>query len=184
MRANELKNGMAVVQDGKVYVVTRVEHTKPGKGPAYMQVKMKEVGSGANVDRRFNATEQVESTTLDRRPMEFLYTDADGYVFMDKEDFEQITIGADLIGDDKDYLAPNLDVTVQFHEGNPVMVELPSSVEVEVMETPPGIKGATATNQLKEAECSTGLKTKVPPFIGVGDRIRVSTSDGSYQARA
>ena len=116
--------------------------------------------------------------------MEFLYPDGEGGgTFMDAEDFEQVDLGVDLLGDALLYLAPNTSCTVLFHEHKPISVELPASVVVTVTETPPGIKGATATNQLKEAECDTGLKTKVPPFIANDERIKVSTEDGSYISR-
>lgn len=184
MRANDLKSGMAVNLDGKLYVVTKTEQTKPGKGPAYIQAKLKDINTGANIEKRFGSTDDVDVTTVDRSSMEFLYQDADGFVFMDASDYEQYTLPSDLLGDDALYLTPNLEVTVLRHEGNPLGVELPSSVEMEITDTPPGIKNATATNQLKEATTETGLKTRVPPFISVGDRVRISTADGSYQSRA
>lgn len=130
-----------------------------------------------------NPADDIESIDLDRRTMEYLYSDTDGATFMDTEDYDQIVLPSEVLGDALKYLAPNAQTTVLMLEGNPVLIELPSSVEVTVTETPPGIKGATATNQLKEAECDTGLKTRVPPFIEVGERIKVSTADGSYISR-
>ncbi len=184
MRANDLKTGMAIKLDGKLYVLVKYEHTKPGKGPAYLACKLKDIQSGANIDKRFGSTDEVDAVNLDRRTMEFLYADASGFVFMDQEDFDQLTISADFIGDDNVFLAPNMELVVLMYEDKPLSIELPASIEVTVTDTPPGIKGATVTNQLKEATCDTGLKTRVPPFIEPGERIRVSTTDGSYQARA
>jgi len=184
MKASELKPGQAVTMDGRIYAVVKTEHVKPGKGPAYAQVKLKDVQSGSNIEKRFGSTDNVEAVNLDRRECEFLYEDGSGLVFMDNETFDQYTIDRDFLGDAVLYLKPNSSLVILFHEGRPVTIELPASVELEVTETPPGIKGATATNQLKEATLETGLKTKVPPFIGNGDVVRIATEDGSYQSRA
>ncbi len=184
MRANDIRNGMAIKMNGKVYVVIKYEHTKPGKGPAYIQAKLKDLEGSGITEKRFNSTETIESTPVDRRNMEFLYQDANGFIFMDTASYEQEELDADFIGDAKDYLISNLQVTLMMFEGRAISLDLPASVELEVTETPPGIKGATATNQLKEATLETGLKTRVPPFIAVGEKIKVSTVDGSYQSRA
>jgi len=185
MKANELRPGMAVNIDGKLYVVSKTAHTKPGKGPAYIQAKMRAVDGSGMTEKRFNGSDTVEAATLDRREMEFLYPNGEGGgTFMDTQDFDQVELNQDLLDDALLYLAPNSTCTVLFYEEKPVAVELPSAVTVTVTDTPPGIKGATATNQLKEAECDTGLKTRVPPFITNGEKIKVSTDDGSYMSRA
>ncbi|MEO0512087.1 MAG: elongation factor P [Planctomycetota bacterium] len=184
MKATELKPGVAINLDGKLYVVMKTEHTKPGKGPAYVQAKMRGVDGSGTAERRFGSSDNVDGATLDRRDMEYLYSDADGAVFMDQEDFDQRTIPEGILGDSLLYLRPNSVCTVLHHEGTPVSLELPAAVELEVTDTPPGIKGATVTNQLKEAELETGLKTKVPPFIVNGETIKVSTDDGAYISRA
>lgn len=184
MRANELRPGMAINLDGKLYVVVKTDHTKPGKGPAYVQAKMRGVDGSGTAERRFNTDAVVEGATLDRREMEYLYSDASGATFMDTEDYEQSILSEELLGDMMLYLKPNSTVTALCHEGLPVSLELPAAVELEVTDTPPGIKGATATNQLKEATLETGLKTRVPPFIVNGEVVKVSTSDGSYMSRA
>ena len=185
MKANELKPGMAVNWNGKLYVVVKTEHTKPGNGPAYIQAKMRGVDGSGTMEQRFGSSDTIDGATLDRREMEFLYDDGTGVgTFMDTESYDQVELQPDLLGDTLLFMAPNTSCTVLFHEDKPVTIELPASVELEVTDTPPGIKGATATNQLKEATCSTGLKTRVPPFITIGERIKVSTADGSYQARA
>ncbi|MEL7474473.1 MAG: elongation factor P [Planctomycetota bacterium] len=184
MKANDLKPGVAVNLDGRVLVITKTEHVKPGKGPAYVQAKMKDIKGSGTVEKRFSSSDNIEGATLDRREMEFLYDSGDMFTFMDLEDFDQIEISSDLVGNDKNYLTPNLKLIILFHAGAAVSLELPGSVEVEVTDTPPGIKGATVTNQLKDAECDTGLKTRVPPFIETGEKIKVNTSDGSYISRS
>ncbi len=184
MKANEIRPGVALNIDGKLYVVVKIGHVKPGKGPAYIQAKMRAVDGAGMKEQRFSGSDVVDGATLDRREMEFLYGDGEGGgTFMDMEDYDQVELSQGLLDDALLYMSPNSSCTVLFHEGNPVAIELPSAVVVTVTETPPGIKGATATNQLKEAECDTGLKTRVPPFISNGEKIRVSTEDGSYMAR-
>lgn len=184
MKANELKPGMAVNLSGRLYVVTKTEHVKPGKGPAYIQAKMRAVDGAGMAEKRFNSTDTVEGATLDRREMEFLYGDGSGGgTFMDTSDYDQVDIGADLLDDALLYLAPNTSCSFLFHDGKPVTVELPASVELTITDTTPVVKGATATNQLKEAECDTGLKIRVPPFIEIGEKVKISTEDGSYISR-
>jgi len=183
LKAQELKAGQAVVVDGQLYVIVSVEHVKPGKGPAYAQVKAKNAQTGSHIEKRFRSGEDVQDATLDRREMEYLYSDADGAVFMDSETFEQVTVPADVLGNAMDFVKPNTVITGFFHEGRIINVELPSTVDLTVSDTPPGIKGATATNQLKEATLETGLKTRVPPFITNGEVVRVSTETGEYVAR-
>jgi elongation factor P len=184
MKANEIKPGVAVNLSGKLYVVVKTEHVKPGKGPAYIQAKMRGVDGSGMKEQRFNSSDTVEGATLDRRDMEFLFADgAGGGTFMDLGDYDQVEVGRELLGDALLYLAPNSTCNMLFHEGNPVSLELPASVEVTIADTTPVVKGATATNQLKEAECDTGLKTRVPPFIEIGEKVKVSTEDGSYMSR-
>ncbi|GIW74497.1 MAG: elongation factor P [Phycisphaerales bacterium] len=184
MKANEIRQGNAIQVDGKVYVVVKIDHTKPGKGPAYYQVKLKDVATGLHIDKRYTGGDVVESAPIDRREMEYLFSDQSGATFMDSETYDQVVLPPEVLGDALLYLAPNTSCTVLFYEGNPLSLELPASVELEITDTAPGIKGATATNQLKEATCETGLKTKVPPFITVGEKVRISTEDGRYLARA
>lgn len=184
MRANDIKQGMAVTLDGRLYSVIKTSHVKPGKGPAYVQLKMKAVGASGHIEKRFGSTDDLAVATLDRRDMEFLYDAAGVYTFMDMETYDQVEMDGDFLGDATGYLTPNLQLQVLFHEGTPLSVELPGSVELEVTDTPPGIKGATVTNQLKEATLETGMKTRVPPFIEPGERVRVSTVDGAYMSRA
>jgi len=164
MKSTELRPGLGVRMDGKLFVITQFEHRTPGNLRAFIQVKLREI---------------------DRRDMEFLFTDGTGGgTFMDLSTYDQVEISGDTLGDAMLFLPPNARCIVLFHEQNAVSIELPPSVELTITDTPPGIKGATATNQLKEAICDTGLKTRVPSFIEMGERIRVSTADGSYQSRA
>jgi elongation factor P len=170
--------------DGKLYVVTKFEHRTPGNLRAFSQVKMRDVLGGGHIERRFSSNDEVEAINLDRRTCEFLYREGAGSVFMDNETFDQHSVSDDVAGDAMLYLRPNAMTELLFFEGNPIVVELPPSVDLLVSDTPPGIKGATATNQLKEATLETGLKTRVPPFITSGETIKVSTTDGSYMSRA
>ncbi len=184
MKANEIRPGMALNLSGKLYVVTKIGHVKPGKGPAYIQAKMRAVDGSGMKEQRFSGSEVVEGTNLDKREMEFLYDDgAGGGTFMDLQDYDQVELSKDLLDDTLLYLAPNSSCTVLFHGDKPVAIELPSAVTLTIADTAPGIKGATATNQLKEAVCDTGLKTRVPPFITIGEMVKISTEDGSYMAR-
>lgn len=184
MKVNDLRPGVAINLSGKLYVVMKTEHVKPGKGPAYVQAKMRAVDGSGMAEKRFNSTDTVEAVDLERREMEYLYPDGSGGgTFMDTGSFEQFELGAAFLGDALTYLAPNSTCSMLFHADRPITVDLPAAVDVTIAETAPGIKGATATNQLKEAVCDTGLKTRVPPFIEVGERVRVSTEDGSYIGR-
>lgn len=184
MKATDIRNGQGIKMDGKLFVVHSFEHRTPGNLRAFIQVKLRDVIGGSLIEKRLSSSDELEAIDLDRRPMEFLYKDGEDGVFMDNETYEQVTVNKGVLGDALLYLPPNTAVVVMVYDNKPVLIELPSSVELTIIDTPPGIKGATATNQLKEAECETGLKTKVPPFIVTGEKIRISTTDGSYQSRA
>ncbi len=183
MKSQEIRSGMALNIDGDLWLVVKTEHVKPGKGPAYLQAKLKSLKSGNNVEKRFRSGEEVEQAVLDRRELEYLYSDGSGAVFMDNETYDQTTIAEDILGDALSYLKPNTSTVGLVYEGTVVSIELPASVELEITDTTPGIKGATATNQLKEATCETGLKTRVPPFIKIGEVVKISTDTGEYQGR-
>jgi len=184
MRSTSLRPGLGVKMDGKLFVITQFEHRTPGNLRAFINIKIKDVVTGKSIEKRLSSSDEVDVIDLDRRPMEYLYSDNNGATFMDQEDFEQMTIPKDVLGDALLYLRENTQIVVLCHEGRPITVELPASVELMITETPPGIKGATATNRLKEATLETGLKTKVPEFIATGETIKISTSDGSYLSRA
>jgi elongation factor P len=184
MRASEIRRGQAVIIDGKLCVVTNADHNTPGNLRAKVQFKMRDVSKGTILDKRVGATDDIETATLDRRQVEYLYSDNDGHVLMDMESYEQDSIPKIVFGDDILYLKPNTPLTAMYHEGKIVSYEMPKTVDLLVKDTPPIIKGATATNQLKDAELETGLRTRVPGFIEIGETIRVSTENGQYMSRA
>jgi len=184
VKATDLRPGYACRMDGKLYVITKFEHRTPGNLRAFIQVKLRDVLSGSYIEKRLSSSDDIDVTEVDRRTMEYLYKDGDSYVFMDTETFEQIPVPASVCGESMVYLRPNAQTVVLLHEGNPIALELPAAVELTVKETQPGIKNATATNQLKEAVMETGLKTRVPPFINTGETLKISTEDGSYLSRA
>lgn len=184
MRASDIRRGQAVIIDGKLYVVTNADHNTPGNLRAKVQFKMRDVIKGTIMDKRVGATDDIETATLDRRQVEYLYSDNDGHVIMDLETFDQQHLPKELLGSDALYLKPNIQLVALFHDGKALSYELPKTVDMQVTETAPGIKGATATNQQKDATLETGLKTRVPPFINVGETIRVSTESGEYLSRA
>jgi elongation factor P len=170
--------------DGKLFVVTNADHNTPGNLRAKVQFKLRDVSKGTIMDKRVGATEDIETATLDRRQVEYLYSDNDGHVLMDLETYDQNTIPKEVFGTDILYLKPNTQMMAMFHNGVVVSYELPKTVDLKVTETAPGIKGATATNQQKDATLETGLKTRVPPFINVGEVVRISTEDNGYLSRA
>ena len=165
MRASDIRKGQAVIIDGKLMVVTNADHNTPGNLRAKVQFKLRDVGKQTIIDKRVGATDDIETTTLDSRTVEYLYSDNEGHVLMDMETFEQETIPKEVFGDDILYLKPNTQLLAMFHEGKIVSYEMPKTVDLKVTETAPGIKGATATNQMKDAQLETGLNTRVPPFI-------------------
>lgn len=189
IKATEIKRGQALMYDGQLHVVLGTEHVKPGKGPAYVQAKMKNIETGTIKINRLGSSDKFEDVSIDRRPMQYLY-DASGkgdgpYVFMDNESFEQIEVTGDVLGKDQtQWMTENLEVTVLLFNGNPLGVELPASVELEVTETAPQAKGATATNQLKEAIVSTGARVRVPPFVENGQVVRINPETGEYLGKA
>ena len=184
MRASEIRRGQAVIIEGKLFVVTNADHNTPGNLRAKVQFKMRDVSKGTIMDKRVGATDDIQTTTLDSRKVEYLYSDNEGHVLMDLETFDQNTISKDVFGDDILYLKPNTELTAMYHEGKIVSYELPKTVDLQVTDTQPSIKGSTATNQLKDAEMETGLKTRVPGFIEVGETLRISTETGAYLSRA
>jgi elongation factor P len=184
MRASDIRRGQAVLIDGKLFVVTNADHNTPGNLRAKVQFKLRDVSKGTILDKRVGATDDIETTNLDSRQVEYLYSDNDGHIVMDLETYDQTTIPKEVFGDDILYLKPNTQLTALFHEGKIVSYTLPASVDLEVVDTPPVIKGATATNQLKEAKMETGLTTRVPGFIVIGEKLKISTLTGEYQSRA
>src|SRR3954468_19840695 len=184
MRASDIRRGQAVMMEGKLFVVTNADHNTPGNLRAKVQFKLRAVIKGTIMDRRGGATEDIETVNLDRRNVEYLYSDNEGHVLMDMETYDQTTIPKEIFGDDILYLKPNTALTALFRDAHVVSYELPKTVDLKVTDTPPGIKGATATNQQKDATLETGLKTRVPPFIEVGETVRINVETGAYLSRA
>jgi len=184
VKASEMRPGMAAVIDGKLCVCAQAVHVTPGNLRAFVQVKMRCVADGTMLEKRLRSTEDIEQAFLDRREMEYLYSDSSGHVLMDNKTFDQASVSNDILGDSIKFFRPNTTLTALVYKDNVVAIELPKVVELKVVDTPMVAKGSTATNQLKEATLETGLKTRVPPFIAVGETVRISTDDGSYLARA
>ena len=175
---------MLVKMNGELYRVLVVSHTSPGKGRAFVQSRMRSLRAGTLLDHKFRSADVVERAMLDDREMQFTYRDGDTFHFMDLESYEQIEMSAETLGNSVNYLLPEATIKVSLFEGNPVGIDLPLTVDLTVEETAPAIKGATANAQLKPARLETGLVVQVPPFISNGDKVRVNTETGDYQARA
>jgi elongation factor P len=184
MRATNLRPGLGVKFDGKIYVITQFEHRTPGNLRAFIQLKIKDAINGRTIEKRLNSADDIDVIDLDRRPMEYLYSDSSGATFMDKENFDQVILPKDVLGDALLFLRPNAEAVVLFYDGNAVSIELPASVDLTVKDCPPEVKGATVTNQTKDALMETGLTIRVPAFIKQGETLRVSTTERAYQSRA
>src|SRR5438874_5387430 len=183
VQATRLRKGNLIKLDNELYRILELHHLTPGNKRAHIQVRMRNIRTAALADYKFRAEEDVERATLDEREMQYLYHDTDHYYFMDTSTYEQIHISAEALGDSKDYLIADAIIRVEFYEIEPVGIELPPTVDLVVKETVPGIKGATASAQVKPATLETGLVVQVPPFVNEGDRIRVNTETGEYQGR-
>ncbi len=184
--ATEIRVGNLLEWDKRVWRVLKSYHVHVGgRGGAFMQVEMKDIESGTKTNTRFRTDEKIERAYVELRPMQYLYQEGDdSYVFMDKDSYEQLSLGADMLEGQTGYLLPNTDVQINFHNERPLGVELPPSVVLTVIETDPNIKNATATTSFKPAKTETGLVVLVPPFIEAGERIKVNTDDGAYIERA
>ena len=180
---NDLKNGMVLVLDQQLWSVVEFQHVKPGKGPAFVRTKLKNIMSGKGVDKTFNAGVKVETATVDRRDMQYLYHDGTDFVFMDQEDYEQVPLSADLVGDAANYLLENQVAQVSFHEGTPLSVDLPPSVELTITHTEPGLQGDRSTGGSKPATLETGYEIQVPLFLEEGTAVKVDTRSGDYLGR-
>ena len=184
VNVNDLKNGMTIGFDGNIYTVIEFLHVKPGKGPAFVRTKLKNLRTGSTIEHTFNAGIKVEKAMVNKTNMQFLYNSADKYTFMNMETYEQIELSKDQIGDDAKFLKEGIDVTVTFFEGELLGIVLPEKIEYVVEKTEPAVKGNTTNNALKEAFMDNGLMVKVPLFVNVQDKIIVSTKDGKYDSRA
>lgn len=181
---NDLKNGMTLDIEGQLWTVVEFQHVKPGKGPAFVRTKLKQVMTGKVVDKTFNAGVKVEIAILEKREMNFLYKEGDDFVFMDNKNFDQMTISAATVGESSNYMLENTEAIVAIHEGNPLYIELPASVELTVTYTEPGLQGDRSSGGTKPATVETGIEVQVPLFIKQDEKIVVDTRDGSYQGRA
>ncbi len=184
IKASDIRKGRTVIYEGTLYVCHESQHVAKGNKRSYMQTRLKDLKTGNMVDVRFNVDDRLEVPFVESKVYEFLYHDGRNYVFMDTVTFDQVPIDADLIGDGVNYLVPNTKVTCDIYEGAIIGVTLPHTLELTVRETPPVVKGATATNQPKEAILETGARVRVPAFIEPGERIRVDTRSGEYLERA
>lgn len=181
---NDLKNGMTLDLEGQLWNVVEFQHVKPGKGPAFVRTKLKHVLSGKVVEKTFNAGVKVDIAVVEKRDMQFLYRDGDDFVFMDSSTYDQIHISEATVGDAAQYMLENTEANVAIHEGNPLYVELPASVELTITYTEPGLQGDRSSGGTKPATLETGVEIQVPLFITQGERVRVDTRDGSYLGRA
>jgi elongation factor P len=182
--ATQLRPGMVVKFNNDLFSIFKMEHRTPGNLRGFVQVKMRNFKSGTMIEHRFSSEDRVEKASLDEQEMEYLYDDGEYFYFMNTTTFEQMHLIKDLLGGATNFLVANLKVNVEFYEGKPISVELPATVDLTVVETEPGIKGASVSNVTKAAKTETGLVVQVPPFINEGEKIRVSTSEAAYQARA
>ncbi len=180
--AGDFRNGVTFEMDGNVYSIIEFQHVKPGKGAAFVRTKIRNVISGAVTERTFNPNDKYPTAFIDRKDMQYLYSDGDLYYFMDSETYEQIPINANVLGDN--FVKENMECKVLSYKGSVFGVEPPNFVELEITKTEPGIKGDTATNTLKPATVETGAEVRVPLFINEGERIRVDTRTGEYMERA
>ena len=184
IQATRLKKGMLIKVDQDLFRVLELQHVTPGNLRGFVRVKLRNIRSGALSDQKLRSEDTLDRATLEQKDMQFLYKDADDFYFMDTTTYDQIHISSEALGDSVNYLKPEMTIEVEFYGEEPVGIELPQTVDLKVMDTVPGIKGATASNQVKPATLETGLVVNVPPFINTGDVVRVSTETGEYLSRA
>ena len=181
--SNDLKNGIVLNIDGQLWAVVEFQHVKPGKGAAFVRTKLKNVLTGKVVDRTFNAGVKVETANVDKRDMTYLYNDGSGFIFMDRDTYDQVSLSEETVGDAVNYMLENQDAVVAMHEGNPIYVELPASVVLEVTYTEPGLQGDRSSGGTKPATVETGLQIQVPLFLENGTKVRIDTRTGDYLGR-
>ncbi|MBB2954652.1 elongation factor P [Bifidobacterium commune] len=181
--SNDIKNGSVLNLDGQLWTVTKFQHVKPGKGPAFVRTTIKNVLSGKIVDRTFNAGMKMEFETVDNRTLQYSYEEGDSYVFMDMTTYDQVNIPKELVGDQSKYLIEGTDCIVSFHDDTALSVELPASVSLKITATEPGVQGNRSNAGTKPATVETGAEIQVPLFVGEGETVKVDTRDGSYLGR-
>lgn len=182
--ATGLRRGMVIRKDGELFSVFSFTHLTPGNKRGFVQSKLRNLRTGALIDHRFRSVDTVERVALEQQEMEYLYKDGDDYVFMNTTTYEQVHLGENLLGNSMLYLVPNITIRVEFHQQTPVGIQLPTTVDLEVVETEPGLKSATASSVNKPAKLETGLVVQVPPFVNAGEKVRVDTNSGDYMERA
>ena len=180
---NDLKNGMVLRIEGQLWAVVEFQHVKPGKGPAFVRTKLRNVESGKNVDKTFNAGTKVETANVDKRTMQYLYNDGSSYVFMDTSTYEQLEVPPEVVGDAKNFMLENQEAIVATNDGRVLFIELPASVELLIAETEPGLQGDRSTGGTKPATLETGHQIQVPLFLTTGEKVKVDTRDSSYLGR-
>lgn len=181
---NDIKNGMTIIIDGKLCLIEEFQHVKPGKGSAFMKMKLRNLRTGSLVEETYNTNIKIERARVDRLPMQYLYSMGDTYVFMNNETYEQLEIPADKLTEQVKYLKEGLEITISMYEGEIIGIALPEKIEYEIVETSEAVKGNTTNNAQKDAKLETGYVVKVPLFIAQGEKIIISTSDGKYAGRA
>jgi elongation factor P len=184
MNANDLRPGMVINHNGELFSIHKAEHRTPGNLRAFVQARMRNLRTGSLIDHRFRSEDTVERAVIDEVDMQYLYSDADMFYFMNTGTYEQFRLSKEVVGDRAQYMMPDVILKIDFYEGRPIDIALPATVDLKVVETEPGIKGASATNVTKAAKMETGLIVQVPPFINEGEVIRIDTSNGSYLARS
>ncbi len=184
MKATQIRKGNIIRVDGTLYKIMNMDHVTPGKGRAHIQTKLRSLYGGTQMEKRFRSDEDIEKVMIETKEMQYLYNDGNEYHFMDTTTYEQVQLSADTLGNAVQYLIPDTTLNLEWFEGNAIGIDLPPVVELKVIETPPGVKDATASAQRKPATMETGLVVQVPAFIGEGEVIRINTTDASYSERA
>ncbi len=182
--ATQMRPGMIIKHNNDLHTVFSVEHRTPGNLRAFIQAKLRNIRTNAMFEHRFRSSDPIEKISVDEVAMEFLYQDGDDFYFMNTENYEQLNLKRDILGDAVEYLTPNLQIRVEFYDNKPVGIELPQTVVLTIVETEPGLKSATASSVTKPARTETGLVVQVPPFINEGEKIKVDTAEGAYLSRA
>jgi len=181
--ATQLRRGMVIKKDGELFSVFSAQHKTPGNLRGFVQAKLRNLKNGSMIDHRYRSVDMVEKVSLEEHEMEYLYKDGTDYHFMNTETYEQIHLNEAILGESVLFLTPNIRIKVEFYDGSPIGIDLPATVDMEVMETEPGLRSATASNVSKPAKMETGLIVQVPPFIDTGERIRIDTHEGKYLER-
>ena len=184
INVNDFKTGMTIKVDGHIYQVMEFQHVKPGKGAAFVKAKLKNLRTGSTVEITFNSSTKVEPARIERREMQYLYSQGDSYCFMNMETYEQVELSSSAIGDNTKYLKENMNVYLTFYEGELLGLDFPDKIELTVTQTEPAVKGNTTNGAMKDATLETGLTIRVPLFVSEGDVVVISTKDGKYVSRA